>query len=589
MPRTLRYVVGGFIVVLTQTPASAQTWSGNGGSGSWNAGGNWLGGAVPASGATTAITFTGTNQLATTQDIPTPPFILNSLTFDASAGAFTVAGNELRFGGATNSLTQSSANPISITAPVSFNASGSIGGAGAGSLTLGNLAVLQGTLTLNRNVTVGALTIGSINGAAATLNTGSNVLTLNGDVTFVQLVTPASGDANTVPATINGVINLGGANRTFAGTYSSSTAQADLIINATITGTGGFVKGGSTTDFRSWILLNAANTYTGPTILQVGSEILMAGVNNALPSGTALTVSGTSTADYSALVFLPDTTFTGPGRGTSQTVGSLSDGGSSFGEIHLGTNNNSTAVLTIGTDNTSTTFSGIIRRGGQIVKVGTGTLTLSNNDSTQSSDYSGGTTINGGTILVNGQTGTNSGTGSGPVVVNAAGTLGGNGHALGAITLAGRIQGGDGVTVTGNPTLTTGAVTFSNGSTLRVAVGGATPATVANSQVTTGSAAFNRANSASVLTIHLFNDGTLNLNGLTNYSITLVNYGSTNATAVNYSVLADNFSLAGTPIVSVTSSTLSLSFTPVPEPAVVFGLAAVGAIGVRLRRKHWNG
>jgi hypothetical protein len=169
--------------------------------------------------------------------------------------------------------------------------------------------------------------------------------------------------------------------------------------------------------------------------------------------------------------------------------------------------------------------------------------------------------------------------------VNAAGTLGGNGHALGAITLAGRIQGGDGVTAAGYPTLTVGALTFSSGSTLRVAVGGATPATVVNSQVTTGSAAFNRANSASVLTIHLFNDGTLNLNGLTNYSITLVSYGSTNATAANYSVLADNFSLAGTPIISVTSSTLSLSFTPVPEPAAALGVVVVGTIGVRLRRK----
>jgi autotransporter-associated beta strand protein len=581
MPRTLRYVVGVIVVALTQTTAAAQTWSGNGGSGSWNAGGNWLGGVVPVSGTATAITFTGTNQLATTQDIPNPPFILNSLTFDAAAGAFTVAGNELRFAGATNTLTQSSANPISITAPVSFNASGSIGGAGAGSLTLANLAVLQGTLTLNRNVTVGALTIGSINGTAATLNTGSNVLTLNGDVTFVQLATPPSGDANTVPATINGIINLGGANRTFAGTYSSSNPQIDLTINATITGTGGFVKGGSPSDFRSWIQLNAANTYTGPTILQAGSEVLVAGVDNALPSGTALTVSGTSTVNYSAIVLNPDLTFTGPGRGTSQTVGSLSDGGTSFGEIHLGTNNNSTAVLTIGTDNTSTTFSGLITDSGRIVKVGTGTLTLTGT----TNDFSGGTTINAGTILVNGQTGTQSGLGSGDVTVNVGGTLGGTGQALGAVTLAGRIQGGDGVTAAGNPTLTTGAVTFSNGSTLRVAVGGATPATVTNSQVTTGSAAFNRVNSASVLTIHLFNDGTLNLNGLTTYSITLVTYGSTNATTANYSVLADNFSLAGTPIISVTSSTLSLSFTPVPEPATALGVAVVGTIGVRLRRK----
>jgi hypothetical protein len=169
-------------------------------------------------------------------------------------------------------------------------------------------------------------------------------------------------------------------------------------------------------------------------------------------------------------------------------------------------------------------------------------------------------------------------------MVSSGGTLGGTGQVGGAVTLAGRLQGGNGVTATANPTLTTGAVTFSTGSQLRAAVGGATQATVVNSKVATA-AAFNAATPSSSVEIHLFNDGTLNLSGSTIYTITLATYGSTNATATNYTVLADNFAFNGSPTVTVGSTILSISFTPVPEPAAALGFAAVGAIGLRLRRR----
>jgi hypothetical protein len=76
------------------------------------------------------------------------------------------------------------------------------------------------------------------------------------------------------------------------------------------------------------------------------------------------------------------------------------------------------------------------------------------------------------------------------------------------ITLRGRLQGGDGLTAAGSPTLTTEAVTFENGSHLRVAVGGAKPRTVANNRVAI-TATFNRTTGSDVLTLDLFNAGTL--------------------------------------------------------------------------------
>ena len=90
--------------------------------------------------------------------------------------------------------------------------------------------------------------------------------------------------------------------------------------------------------------------------------------------------------------------------------------------------------LTVGTNNLSTTFSGLMQdggfsggTGGSLTKTGTGKLTLSG-----ASTYTGVTTVNAGTLLVSNTTG--SATGTGAVKVNA-GTLGGSGIISGAVTI----------------------------------------------------------------------------------------------------------------------------------------------------------
>ena len=86
--------------------------------------------------------------------------------------------------------------------------------------------------------------------------------------------------------------------------------------------------------------LDAANTYTGPTVINAGS--LTAGINNAVPSGSAVTVNGTFNLN-----------------GYTDTIGSLS--GSGTATLGGGT-------LIIGDDNTSTTFSGLISGAGNLVQ-----------------------------------------------------------------------------------------------------------------------------------------------------------------------------------------------------------------------------
>jgi autotransporter-associated beta strand protein len=83
--------------------------------------------------------------------------------------------------------------------------------------------------------------------------------------------------------------------------------------------------------------------------------------------------------------------------------------------------------LTIGNNDLSTTFSGVIEDAGPVIKLGTGMLTFAG-----TSTYTGGTTVTAGTLRVTNRSG--SGTGTGPVKVNA-GTLGGKGTISGAVTM----------------------------------------------------------------------------------------------------------------------------------------------------------
>jgi fibronectin-binding autotransporter adhesin len=181
-----------------------------------------------------------------------------------------------------------------------------------------------------------------------------------------------------------------------------------------------------------------------------GSLLNTGPASYVLPTNTPVVMSSNTTFDV---------------NGFPVRIGSLADASGATGQkVALGN-----GVLTVGTDNTSTTFSGSINdtggtsaaAGGQIVKVGTGTLTLAGNNA-----YTGATTINGGAIRVgtNGATGT---LGSGPVFDNASLIL----NRTGSLAIAQNISGtgtvshvGNGVsTLTGNNGSLSGGVSVSAG------------------------------------------------------------------------------------------------------------------------------
>ena len=102
------------------------------------------------------------------------------------------------------------------------------------------------------------------------------------------------------------------------------------------------------------------------------------------------------------------------------SIGSLEGDGS----VRIGNNR-----LTVGTNQRSTTFSGVIGGTdlGSLRKVGSGTFTLAHPNL-----FGGGTTIGNGSLIATNKGG--SATGSGPVQVNS-GTLGGTGIISGAVTV----------------------------------------------------------------------------------------------------------------------------------------------------------
>jgi autotransporter-associated beta strand protein len=158
-------------------------------------------------------------------------------------------------------------------------------------------------------------------------------------------------------------------------------------------------------------LQNAQVTVTGGTSGGEGGSIILSGASDG--GSASITMSGNATFDIS---------YHDPG---SVSVGSIAGQGSIF----LGANR-----LSVGTNDQTTTFSGVIQdgglnqgTGGSVTKVGTGTLTLSG-----ANTYTGLTKVTKGALILENTIG--SGTGTDNVTVQA-GTLGGKGIIAGAVKI----------------------------------------------------------------------------------------------------------------------------------------------------------
>ena len=236
----------------------------------------------------------------------------------------------------------------------------------SGILTFNNSSDYAGATNINAGVfQAGAENVFSHQSAFVLKdNVGGNILDLNN---FNQTIGSLAGGAGS--GGFNGSVTLGSAILT-TGSDNTSTTFSGVISDGGHGG--GLVKVGTGT-----FTLAGHNTYTGATTISAGT--LQTGIASALSSQTAVSLANGATFDL---------------NGFSQSIGSLASvPGSTVNGSRVKLGN---AALTTGNDNTDTTYQGIISgSGGSLIKVGSGTFTLAGNNT-----YSGGTTINGGTLRV---------------------------------------------------------------------------------------------------------------------------------------------------------------------------------------------
>ena len=430
--------------------AGSATWSSNPTSGDWHTAANWTPQTVPNS-TTDVATFDASN--VTNLSIANASVTLDSAVFNSGAPPYTLTIQiyNLLFYGA--GIVNNSGSMLSINAPTVNDNNAAFffyNSATAGNMT--SYSTVGGLLVFHDSSSTGSaifdLTSGSLQADMAFRDdsTAGNAI-INASVSAVIEFSDNSTGGNSILnlsaaafATFDGSTNaehmtctcIGGAgvfstqmdfqglSSAGEGTFttiggSTSGEHGSFILfdymatadNATFVINGGMGRGLSTTALLFLDTSTAANANIAANGGVGGSKGGVISFENTSTGGTAsITLNGNAKLDITA--------HNPPGV----TIGSLTGPGS----VLLGAN-----TLTIGSNNQSTTFSGVIQGTGGLGKSGTGTLTLSGTNT-----YTAGTTVSAGVLNVANKT--DSATGTDSVNVNT-GTLGGSGIIAGATTI----------------------------------------------------------------------------------------------------------------------------------------------------------
>ena len=313
----------------------------------------------------------------------TGPISIDGATLQAG-GTITSSRTITLEGGAGGTL---DTNGFSMTFS---SAIGQTGGAsaltkqGAGTLTL------QGVNTYTGGTIVDAGTLALSMGGS--LVSSGSVTVNNTSIFDISGITASSQTIKDLSGASTSFVNLGSKNLTTGNGSSASPTYA-----GTIEGSGGSLTFEGTGTFT----LTGTNTYTGGTTVTNTGTLALSGSGTLSPGTTANT----------GAVVLNGGNFSIAASSIDQTIGSLS-GNSTSSTLTLGA---SGVTLTVN-ETVAGTFPGVITGSGDFVKQGTETLTLTN----AGNNYSGGTTINAGSLALSG-TGALLNTGS--VTINNSGTF----------------------------------------------------------------------------------------------------------------------------------------------------------------------
>ncbi len=472
-------------------------------------------GAIVGGGGTDAAVLAGTSNAATTTQTLARFTGFDSLT--VSSGYWTAAA------------TASAFNRATIASGASFEvANGATGFAG---LVVPSITD-NGTLVVRSSSAPASSTFGAttVTGTGGVLFTGAGTVTLDGvnSLTNTGTNTVAGGTTLLLTGTQGGTfatasdgtfqIGNGGTSGTFTGSLANNGTlllhrSDDYVLNGAITGAGTLTKQGA-----GKVTFGTGFAFTGTTNIVAGSIKL----STPVAATTELDVRGSGQLELS---------------GTTQVVAELA-GNSTTASVNI-----AGGSLTVN-QSTSTSFAGNLTGAGSLVKTGSGRLNLTGIDT-----YTGPTSVNGGTLSINGSI-------VSPTTVNTGGTLGGTG------TTGSVMIGAGGAFAPGNSVGTinvAGTVGFAAGSTFAVEAN----AIAADRIVATG------AGTISGGTVAVTPDLSLAAFGKT------TTYNILTASAVTgtfTSVTSSNASLL--PVLSYTATGVNLTLA---NAALSFGAIAVGA------------
>jgi fibronectin-binding autotransporter adhesin len=540
---------------------------------------------IESNGSTSVINITGNNTYSggTTYNSGTV-FVNSSTAF--GTGPITISDTS----GADISpyLASYGGSPVTIMNPISVGAIGSSQG-----VTLGNLSpsgndmlVLGGVISDNPETGPGMIAIGGpVTLSAANTYSGGTIFTGNGSAEALITNSSAFGtgqltiqDGATI-APLGANVTLGGGNSIDLDGSPLNLGQNGNAYTLTLNGA---ITGNGTLNIYSTVALNGGNTYSGNTVIDAASVI----IGSTTPFGTSsVTLQNGSSLEYS----------------TNSTILDLS--GDSSNSIVLAPE----AVLTLDADSNNGNYMGTIsgNASNSLIKVDVGTQYLYG-----TATYGGGTTVAAGTLVAGSSGALGTGTvtvGSGaelavasgaaltiPVALGTGASLGGTGSFSGTFTFANGSQVLPGNQIPGQYTTTlsfANDVTFGSGGTYGFNV--ATASGVAGTDYTTLAIAGTLTIAGGPFTIAVQSidpgsgsPGLASFTSTQNYSWTLLTAASgiSGFNPTYFLVDTSQFqnSLGGGSFsVGEAGDTLTLDFTPVPEPStwilMLAGLAAAGA------------
>ncbi len=423
---------------VSASTTNSGTWSVDA-SGNWSNTNNWSSGTV-ANGAGNTANFSTLDLTANLTVTLDETLSIGELEFGTTAGT----DNWFLSPSSGNGLTMSATTPSIVvgenTATVSVPLAGTSGltKTGAGTLVLSGSNTISGTLladsdSAGNDGTFQITTAAALGGMSPILiqdnNAGSSTFQLNGSGGNITVTSPMTIDCRNNATT--GIESMAGSN-TLAGYISLQTGGSNVTFQSdagawlVFTGTNQYI--GTLTGPRTYTFTGSGNhlvsgpinssTNTAPIyIAKTGTGTLYLTVNNGITSGFYLTG---GTVNFQALGNL------GAGAPLTFNGGTLQYAAGNTADISTLTTTFSAGGATIDTGTNSVTLAGAVGGGGSgaLTKAGSGTLALNG-----ANTYTGTTTVNNGTLLVNGSLGTNR------VTVQTGGTLGGTGTIGGAVTV----------------------------------------------------------------------------------------------------------------------------------------------------------